>query len=106
MEEAKKIMNENFKEQSEIYQLKTDNRFNIRLKYGGQDAGIGITRNRIPGDLVRPLIELREQRERNRKARAATVIGIVHPPAEHEGDENKENQPPPEISFKAFHSIT
>ena len=105
MEEAKKIMNDNFKEQSEIYQLKTDNRFNIRLKYGGQDAGIGITRNRIPGDLVRPLIELREQRERNRKHRAVTVIGIVHPPKENEGDdENKENLPP-ETSFKAFNSI-
>jgi len=103
MEEAKKIMNDNFKEQSEIYQLRTDNRFNIRLKYGGQDAGIGITRNRIPGDLVRPLTEIREQRERNRKRRpGATVIGIIH----QEGEiEDKENKPPHRPTFKTLHTI-
>jgi len=82
-------MADNFKESSEIYQLRTDNRFNIRLKYAGQDAGLGITRNRIPGDIVRAFIEMREQRERSRK-RPNTIIGGA---AAHFGnqDEDKEN---------------
>ncbi len=89
-------MGENFKESSEIYQLRTDNRFNIRLSYGGQEVGLGITRNRMPGETVRAFIEMREQRERNRK-RPNTIIGgkgaAFNFGNKENQDEDKENLP-------------